>query len=140
MDPGFNLGYLFLGRAYGQTGKYDEALSAFEKSATSSGDHHETLGEVAHTHALAGNKKKTLEILDTLLKLKAGNTFTPYIMYSIATIYTALHDKKQALYWLEEAFKEHSFRLIYLKVDPDLQGLHSEPGFTQLLKKVGLEK
>lgn len=46
--------------------------------------------------------------------------------------------KDEALTWLEQAFHEHRFEVIWIAVDPKYNSLHGEPRFKALLKKIGL--
>jgi hypothetical protein len=58
----------------------------------------------------------------------------------IALIYVGLGQKDQAFKWLEEAYEKSDNLLVYLKVSSEFDSLRSDPRFTELLKKVGLEK
>jgi hypothetical protein len=58
--------------------------------------------------------------------------------YSIALIYTGLGEKEQAFAWLEKAYEDRSSLMIYLKVEPMLDSLRSDPRFTDLLHRIGL--
>ena len=60
--------------------------------------------------------------------------------YNFATIYAQLGDKEQAFEWLQKAYEERSFFITLLAVDPELDSLRSDPRFTELVKKVGLDK
>ena len=48
-------------------------------------------------------------------------------------------DKEQAFKWLEQAYKEKTEPLLYLRVDPRLDSLRSDPRFEDLLRRVNLE-
>ena len=50
----------------------------------------------------------------------------------------ALNEKSQALDWLEKAVDVHCPLIVYLKVDPQFDGLRTEPRFRALLKRMGL--
>jgi hypothetical protein len=58
--------------------------------------------------------------------------------YSIAMIYTGLGEKDQALAWLEKAYDDRSSYMVYLKVEPIFDSLHSDPRFVDLIRRVGL--
>ena len=56
----------------------------------------------------------------------------------IALVYTALGDKNDALNWLDSAVVKRSGSVRYLKIEPRLDSLRSEPRFNGLLQRVGL--
>jgi hypothetical protein len=56
----------------------------------------------------------------------------------IGLIYAGLGDKDKALDWLEQAFRERSALLIYLRVDPRLDALRSSHRFQDLVRNIGL--
>jgi hypothetical protein len=60
--------------------------------------------------------------------------------YEIALVYAGLGKKQEAFKWLEEAYNAHDVGLIYLKVDPCLAPLRSDPRFDDLVRRVGLAK
>jgi len=49
-----------------------------------------------------------------------------------------LGEKDEALGWLEEAYKEHSFQMQFLKLEPRWDSLRSDPRFTELVRRVGV--
>ena len=57
-------------------------------------------------------------------------------LYLIAILYAALGQRHEALASLEEAYKTRAGQLIYLKIDPRLDVLRSEPGFKNLLQRM----
>jgi hypothetical protein len=60
--------------------------------------------------------------------------------YEIALVYTGLGKKQEAFKWLEEAYDAHDVGLLYLKIDPCLDPLRSDPRFVNLMRRVGLSK
>ena len=48
-------------------------------------------------------------------------------------------DKEQTFKWLEQAYEEKTEPLLYLRVDPRLDSLRSDPRFEDLLRRVNLE-
>jgi hypothetical protein len=55
-----------------------------------------------------------------------------------ALIYIGLDEKDQAFRWIEKAYEDRVFGLGYLKVEPFFDPLRSDPRFTGLLKRMGL--
>jgi len=51
--------------------------------------------------------------------------------------YTDIGDKEHAFEWLNTAYQEHCLWLIFLRSDPVLAPLRSDPRYAQLVKKVG---
>ncbi|MGH9434984.1 MAG: TPR end-of-group domain-containing protein, partial [Terriglobia bacterium] len=62
-------------------------------------------------------------------------SISPYI---IAEIYSALGDKDRAFTNLEIAYRERQWEMAYLAVDPDLENLHTDPRFADLLRRMNL--
>ena len=53
-------------------------------------------------------------------------------------VYLGLAENEQAFAWLEEAYKEQSNILQFLKVHPLFDPLRSDPRFADLVHRVGL--
>jgi TolB-like protein/DNA-binding winged helix-turn-helix (wHTH) protein len=58
--------------------------------------------------------------------------------YFIANAYALLGRKKETLHYLEDAYREHSVRLVFLQNDPSFDFLHSDQRYRVLVRKVGL--
>src|SRR5206468_758335 len=56
--------------------------------------------------------------------------------FDIAMHYADIGDTEQALLWLGKAYDAHSGMLIWLKTQPQLDSLRSDPGFQNLLRQV----
>ena len=41
--------------------------------------------------------------------------------------------------WLNRAYAERSFYLPFIKADPHMDALHSDPRFAEFVKRVGLQ-
>jgi hypothetical protein len=55
---------------------------------------------------------------------------------AIAWLQMALGDRDNAFRWLNEAFDTHDPLLRFLKVEPLLNPLHSDPRFDSLLRRM----
>jgi hypothetical protein len=71
----------------------------------------------------------------TLAKAQKG-MFSPRY-YRIAMLSALVGDKDQALEFLNEAFKYRSANITFLKTDPALDSLRSDPRFQELVQRAG---
>ena len=69
----------------------------------------------------------------------------PLVHYHLAQAYerkgvarSSLGNKEQTLAWLERAYQQRVHNMIFLKVEPELDGLRSDPRFEDLLGRVGV--
>jgi hypothetical protein len=58
--------------------------------------------------------------------------------FDMAEIHAQLGNKDEAFAWLEKAFQDRDYLMIYLKVAPNLDPLRSDPRFAEMLTRVGL--
>jgi hypothetical protein len=56
--------------------------------------------------------------------------------YVIATVYAALGDKNEALNRLDQAYSERSWYSGFMRSDPELDSLRSEPRFQDLVRRM----
>ncbi|MBI4547737.1 MAG: protein kinase [Ignavibacteriae bacterium] len=138
MDPNFHVAHYYLSLPYAQKGMSDEALESVAMAMAA-------LGKTSPlfltcrgiVYSLLGKKKEADEVLDELLELSKQERVSPFF---IADVYAGLDRKNQAFQWLEKAYEERDPMLLWLKVDPMLDGIRTDPRFITLLKKMGLEK
>jgi len=90
---------------------------------------------LAHTLGTAGRPVEAGQILDDLTRLAKQKYVAPYFL---AGIQIGLGENDRALEYLETAYEEHSNWLIYLHIDPSMDGLRDDPRFQDLLRRVGL--
>lgn len=135
MDPNFALPRMVLGQAYEQKGSYGDAISELQKAAKISHDNPMMLGELGHALALAGKKTEAERILRQLKEMSRKQYVSPFY---IATVYAGLRDKDNAMDWLEQAVKDRSNAVVFVKVDPELDELHSNARFQLLLRHLSL--
>ncbi len=58
--------------------------------------------------------------------------------YDVASNYAALGDRDQSFLWLEKSFTDRDPRLLYLRLSPGFDSLHSDPRFKDLMRRIGL--
>jgi len=122
-----------LGDVYAEKGMYTEAIGQFLKS----GGGADSLGHLGNAYARAG---QTAAARKTIARLEENVAKDGVGRYEIALVYTGLGEKQEAFKWLEEAYNAHDVGLVYLKIDPCLDPLRSDPRFDDLLRRVGLSK
>ncbi len=128
MDPHFFLANYCLALCYGQKSMYREAISAL-------GSGKDVSATVGYFYAASGRRKEAREMLDRIMEISKREYFSPYL---IAKVHAGLGEKDEAFAWLEEAYQERDERMVMLRVDMHLDGLRSDPRFTDLLERVGL--
>ena len=135
MDSNFYSCRILLGEAYVQQARYDEALVEFEMARNLSGESPLTLASFGHVYALAGMTGDAKRLLAELKELSKQRYVSAYHM---ATIATGLGQTNEAFAWLEQAYEERACDLIYFKVTPILSGLHQDPRYADLVRRLGL--
>ena len=121
-----------LGDIYAEKGLYDEAIQQFNKL----GNAPHALGHMGNAYARAGNSVAARE---TLTKLQDHIQKEGIGRYEIALVYAGLGEKDEAFRWLEQAYQIRDKGLTYLKIDPCLDPLRSDPRFQDLERRVGLQ-
>jgi tetratricopeptide (TPR) repeat protein len=124
-----------LGWAYVYNGQHDKGLAAMESSSKLEGGDQRLDPYLAYLHAVNGNQKEARQTLSRLLELAKQYTIQPGL---IALIYVGLDERSEALAWLEKAYQLHSPMMVWLKVDPRFDRIRQEPGFQELMHRVGL--
>ena len=135
LDPNYPVTYWILGLVLRKMGCYELAIAEGEKSVKLSGGSPLMRGALAHTFASAGRTTEALQMLDELTTLAKQKYVPPYF---IAGIHVGLGENDRAIEYLEKSYEEHSHWLIYLHMDPGIDGLRDDPRFQDLLRRVGL--
>ena len=135
LDPNYPVANWVLGLVLRRMGRYEEAIAEGEKGVKSSGGSPLIRASLAQSLGAAGKTKEAREILDELATLAKQKYVAPYFF---AGIYAGLGDGERAMEYLEKSYQEHSHWLIYLHMDPGIDGLRSNPRFQELLRQVGL--
>jgi tetratricopeptide (TPR) repeat protein len=78
----------------------------------------------------AGDRDQALREIRKALELRPDDT---NILYNAACVYALLEEKAEALALLERLKRAGILNVDWAKRDPDLAGLHHEPGFLALV-------
>ncbi len=137
MDPDFGGVLNVIGMAYRERAMYEEAIQAFQKARTFDEANTWVTGELGHVYAVSGKVSQAQKVLEELKRLSKLRYVPPD---NIALIYLGLGKKNLAFEYLERAHQDRSVGMCWLKADPIFHSLRSDPRFTALLKRIGLEK
>ncbi len=135
MDPEFVLPHLVLGQAYEQKKAYDQAIAELRRAAEISQNSPPTLAALARTYAVSGRTAVARNLLNQLIQQSRKQYVSPFY---VAIVYAGLGENDRALDWLEKAYGDHSNAVVFLKVDPQLDTLRSNPRFHELQRKLRL--
>jgi serine/threonine-protein kinase len=130
-----NAGYLTtLGFALIANNQPADAIPGLEKAVSLSGSPAST-GILIRAYAHAGRRSDALRLLAELKRRKQAG-YVP--AGAFVNAYLGLGDKEQAFYSLEQAYKEQSNILQFLKTHPYFDPIRNDPRFVDLVRRVGL--
>ena len=128
MEPTNPYAITWLGLAYERMGNYKEAMEQWTKLARSNG-HDEYAKEIMQAFEKSGYRG--------FLKRDATHFEAQQDYNGAAANYAILGDKNAAFAALEKAFAKRT-DVLFIKVDPQFDSLHSDPRFADLLRRIGL--
>jgi len=135
LDPNYPVTYWILGLVLRKTSSYELAITEGERAVKLSGGSPLMRAALAHTLGTAGRTMEAFQMLDDLTKLAKQKYVAPYFF---AGVHIGLGENDRAMEYLEKSYAEHSHWLIYLHMDPTMDGLRDNPRFQDLSRRVGL--
>jgi tetratricopeptide (TPR) repeat protein len=133
MEPNYGFAHAFLGYTYAAKGMYPQAIAEYQKVRSIDGE--TTTHQIYLGYALAESGKRG-EAQAIFNKLKTTKEYLSPA--ELAVLYVGLGNQEGAIASLEKAYAAHDQQMTFLKVDPPLDSLRSDPRFVELLRKVGL--
>jgi serine/threonine protein kinase/tetratricopeptide (TPR) repeat protein len=136
MDPNFIHAHGLLGLVYLEKSMYEEALFELKREVDISGGSDPTAELwIGIAHARMEKVDDANEILENILKRTAQSYICPYF---VSLLYFGLKENKEGFNWLNRAYEENDSWLNFMKVDPGLEGVRSDPRFRALIEKMNL--
>jgi len=89
--------------------------------------------QAGSTYAGAGRKQQARKALAQMKNLSENMYVSPF---QHAIVYAGLGEKGEALRWLEKGVEERDHDMAYLKRWSMFEGLHSDPRFQDLLRRM----
>jgi hypothetical protein len=135
IQPNFALAEGNLATLYIQTGRYIDATVLIRKGLRAEEQGDQSLQAIVNSrtgHEL--NARKLLNEMIDRCKTECGNT-----VYGIAKVYSAFGEKVEAARWFNIGYDRCIFNMLFIRVDPFFDALHGEPGYEELLTRMGLQ-
>jgi tetratricopeptide (TPR) repeat protein len=134
MDPNFFLSHYDLGVAYEMKSSFPEALAEYRRVQQLNDDPN-YLPAFAHLYVASGKRDEALKTLEQMEDIARQRYVSSY---SFAIVYAALGEKDNAFEQLERGNQDRGSDFTYVKVDPFLDSLHTDPRFADLIRRLGL--
>ena len=124
-----------LGYALMLNNQAEDAIAELEKLVAIAHRSPGSLAMLATAYARAGNRTQALRLIDELKQRRRDGYIPPS---AFITPYLALGEYDQVFFWCDEASKEKSGILQWIKVVPSFDPVRGDPRFRALLRRVGL--
>jgi serine/threonine-protein kinase len=134
IDPNYPLGHFWMGVALTQKSMHEQAMTTLEK-ARGFVDIPFAAAALAHAYAASGRRNDAETLLQELTTSHEQNFVDPY---HLAVVHAALGEPDRVFDLLELAYQDQSIWLTcWLKGDPRLDPVRSDPRFSDLLRRIG---
>jgi len=137
LDPNFWAAHQTLGIVLVKQGRYAEALAEAQKSTQLAERSNASLALLGHVYARLGQRSEVEAIIKELERRYADKTADAR---DLVVVYAGLDDKDKAFAWLDKAFADRSVFLVFLKLEPTMETLHSDPRWKDLEGRVGVSE
>jgi TolB-like protein/class 3 adenylate cyclase len=131
LEPGFGSAFSVLAQAYLFNKQPAEGIEAAKKYVDLSAGSGWAKLELAFAYATAGNRAEAERIVRETMASR-----DPFSPYDMATIYAAWHETDNALQWLKQAVEQRSVDVVWIRVDPRLDNVRSDPRFQEIVKSM----
>jgi TolB-like protein/Flp pilus assembly protein TadD len=113
---------------------YQQAIASVEKAMNLAGRTHRLVTLLSRTYALSGRKEEA----ETLLQELQERATSEYVLPTFfAEVYTSLGNTDEAFQWLEKAYQERNWFILFLRHDWYWDPLRSDPRFDDLVQRIG---
>lgn len=135
VQPDNALNLMDLGFALIANNQPAEAIPILQKALSLSKGSPAVTGVLIRAYAHAGRRSDAIRLLADLKQRRKAD----YIPAgAFVNAYLGLGDNEQAFHWLEQAYKEQSNILQFMKTHPYFDPIRGDPRFADLARRVGL--
>jgi DNA-binding SARP family transcriptional activator/TolB-like protein len=125
--------HLLMAADYALKGMLQTALAQCDSAVALAPQRPDAAESCGWIFARAGRRQEALDVLRGMSSPSHRYVTDPI---DIAKVYLGLGDRDRAIAWLRQAAREHFRTLVFLKVDPVLDPLRSDPRFQALLREL----
>jgi tetratricopeptide (TPR) repeat protein len=136
LDPKSHIIFGWIGLASLEKGMADRYIAMLLRQHLNDGSSAEVVGALQAAYAEGGLEEYWSVALAAALRKQHGQGRGAE--YSLAVLNAHLGNKDQAFEWLEEGYRQRSYSLTWIKVDPQLASLRPDSRFGVLLSRIGL--
>ena len=137
LDPRFDGAHTDLARSLEAVGQFDESMRQYEEGRRLSGGVAGPSFGLAHLALSRGDEAEARRMLRELTDARSHRVISAW---GIATLHARLDEADEAFRWLGIAVEEQATGLIFLRVHPRLDPIRTDPRFTALVHRVGLDR
>ncbi|MBI4535389.1 MAG: tetratricopeptide repeat protein [Ignavibacteriae bacterium] len=138
LEPSFrssknNLAWLYL-----VNGETEKAIEMFEQTRRETGDELKGTTLLGVAYAKGGRLEEARKCLDILYQRQQRDVDASLTL-DLALLHLTLNDLDKAFDYVEAAYEERLGGLLFVRINPIWQDVHSHPRFLALMKKMGFE-
>ena len=135
MDDNFANSHWNLGLVYSQLKDFPSAVRELQKADTLFRGNPIVLGALGYVYAVSGDQIRARKVLLQLENQARERYVNPE---AFALVYAGLGNKDKAVEWLKRAIDDRQGLVTFIKSEPMLDNLRSDPRFEDLLRQMGL--
>ena len=135
ISPDFQIAYANAGRTLTQLQRYPEALRVLEQGNKIEPGWPMMLTELGYARAAAGDSQGAQQSLKELDALASKRYVDPFL---VALIYFRLDERDTGFAYLEKAYAMRSSTMPWIKAEPRLDAVRTDPRYIDLLRRLGL--
>jgi len=125
--------YLWRGATYIEKDSFQDGIANLERAIGLGGRNPLYLGMLSYAYGRAGSRANALRVLR---ELEQPSKQLYVSGFDRALGYMGAGDKDEAMAWLEKAYEARDAPITTIKVSPWFDGLHSDPRFQDLLRRM----
>jgi tetratricopeptide (TPR) repeat protein len=138
LEPDKFMGHYTLAHAYAHKGRYRDAMAQLQHGQRQL----DVIAQPANFDyswviAVSADRKDAEALIQVMLEYQRHHYLDPMFL---AEGYAGLGEKDKALDWLEKGYQQHSRFMIYLIALRELDNLHSEPRFQDLVRRMNFPR